>query len=326
MIIQQYLQEVLFSRQVAVVPRIGTFHLQHVPARYHAADRTLTPPQQLVTFSPLWDNDGDCQRWIAHNENLLDYAAELRMNKGLEEILQPLAAGEKVQLEGIGTLEQDAHGHITFLPVVLPGHMDTLNVAPQTHYTPAQPEPAPPLVPETLDEETPETLIPDAPVDNTGGDDWDTPEAPRKSMAWIAIPVVIIILLTGLGIWWYTSQQPAPAEEQPKPLVDSSLTEQASVQDSTVTATPETATTAPSIAPAGTTYRVVFRSYPRSDSAKAYIKYKQLQTDSSFRTVLIYPSSDTAFFRIAMPTAAADTAGMKKKMASYKLGKVYVEQ
>lgn len=326
MIIQQYLQEVLFSRQVAVVPKVGTFHLQHVPARYHAVDRTLTPPQQLITFSALWEDDGDCQHWIATKENLLDYAAELRLNKGLEEILQPLAAGEKVQLEGIGTLEQDAHGHITFLPVVLPGHMDTLNVAPQTHYIAPTPDPVQPTVPEALDEETPEALIPEPTVDNTGGDTWETEEAPRKSMAWIAIPVVIIILLTGLGIWWYTNQQPAPVVDVHKPAVDSSLTEQASVQDSTVTATPETVPTAAVAAPPDATFRVVFRSYPRSDSAKAYNKYNQLQTDSSFRTVMIYPSSDTAFYRIAMPATPADTAKVKAKMGSYKLGKVYVEQ
>ncbi|HEY0272061.1 MAG TPA: hypothetical protein VGC22_02700 [Chitinophaga sp.] len=319
MIIQQYLQEVLFGQRVCVVPRIGTFTLQHIPARYHAADGTLTPPRQLVTFSPHWDDDDACLRWIAQKENLLDYAAEIRLNKGLEEILGPLAAGETVHLEGIGRLDQDAHGHISFRPDVLPGHMETLSVQPRTPYVPAAtPETAiSPDLDEAEQEETGQNEI-QYEIDNNGGDTWETEPERRKNLWWIAIPLVIIAGLTAAGIWWYASQPQAALPASPKPALDSSLTQQAG-QDTARQPAPDTLT---AVMP-DVTYRIVFQTYARKDSARAYTKYKQLKV--AFNTVIIYPTPDTAFYRIALPSVAVDTASNMEVMRQYQRGKVFIE-
>lgn len=304
----------LFGQQVCVVPKIGTFTLQHIPARYNPADRTLTPPRQLITFSPLWDDDGTCLRWISQKENLLDYAAEIKLNKGLEEITTPLSEGKTVTLEGIGYLSQDAHGHIAFIPSTLPGNMDTLSVQPQTEYV------APVvIVPETevflddaeiREQEENEILIE---TDNAGADTWDTEPERRNRWWWIAIPVVLIAALTAGGIWWYTNQA-APAAEvvaPPKPAVDTVPTVVPAV-DTTIAVAQDTIM-----------YKIVFQTWDRKDSAKAYHRYAELK--AAFNSVIIYPSSDSTSYLLALPSPQVDTAANKDVMKSYKRGNVYVE-
>ncbi|PUZ27244.1 hypothetical protein GA0116948_11759 [Chitinophaga costaii] len=320
MIIQQYLQEVLFGQQVCVVPRIGTFTLQRIPARYNATDRTLSPPQQVIAFSPLWDDDGICLHWIAQKENLLDYAAEIRLNKGLDEILGPLAAGEKVHLQGIGSLLQDEHGSISFQPDVLPGHMDTLTMPPHNRYVPVEPEirlPEPEQGEAELEEAEANEFL--SASDNTGGDVWDTSPERRKNLWWIAIPLVIIAGLTAAGIWWYSSQPPVITPPPAKPALDSSLTQPAAMQDTTVKPTPDTLMAEmPDV-----TYRIVFQTYALKDSARAYAKFRQLKV--AFNNVIIYPTPDTTFYRIALPSVAVDTASNMEVMRQYQRGKVFIE-
>lgn len=207
LILQQYIQEVLFRQRICVVPHIGTFSIQHFPARYNAGAQTLLPPRDQVVFTQTWQDDGSCQEWIALKENLVPAVAQRKLEKYIEEFKAALQPGQALELPGIGKLQGDFAGNLHFYAEELPVDPADLPIAPVQRQEPAAP---PAVVPTAALTPVEPPMPPEMPVEPVMTEEEEnTLEAVTEGSIfkwWWAVGGAFI-LLGGLAAWWYIGRQ-----------------------------------------------------------------------------------------------------------------------
>ncbi|GAA0543452.1 HU domain-containing protein [Chitinophaga japonensis] len=322
MILRQYIQDVLFRQQVCIVPGIGTFTLQHIPAQYNAVDRSLDPPGQQVTFEEQWTDDGSCLEWISLKENLVPAVARMKLDKYIEALKTSLHSGHPLELPGIGTLQVDALKQIYFEPERLPGKPDTLQLQPVFRYDappaqePAATTPAPPPPPAVPESPAPveAAAAPEQPVQEpqqAAGEEQSYPTPPweleeqqqsRFKWWWVVIPIAAALVAT--AIWWFINNQ-APAETS---AVNLETAETPAAMDTMSLPQEVTPTDTGHIISATDTlqYYVVFATY--TDRAAADKRFRKMKRWGL--NVTMYSTRDSANFKLAVPfrSIAADTA------------------
>lgn len=309
MMLQLYIQEVLFKQRVCVVPQLGTFSVQHFPAHYNTHAQTLTAPREQVMFTQQWQDDGSCVEWIALKENLVPAVAQRKLEKYLEELKDGLKSGTPLVLPGIGQLQGDFAGNIHFHAEELPVEKATLDLSPieradpkPAAFTPpvSQPEPEQKQALEPImTEEMEETL--EAVTEESGFKWW-----------WAALPIAAIVI--GLAAWWYISGVSAAASET-APSVNIDSVAQQAARDSL-----QKVAIADSIAAANAvhTYFAVIDTY--KDSSKAVVQQKKQQGWK--RTLIIYKRD--SMFRTAvelhvLPTDTTQSLDSIKKIFGNKV-------
>ncbi|MFB6454632.1 hypothetical protein ACE38W_05115 [Chitinophaga sp. Hz27] len=303
MILQQYIQEVLFRQRVCVIPQLGTFTLQHFPAQYNVKTQTLTPPWEQVLFSQTYQDDGSCLEWIALKENLVPSVAQMKLDKYLEEMKTELKTGKPMELPGIGVLQGDFAGNIHFFAEKLPVTQDTIDLQPIRHEE-APPEPV--AAQATTPPEKLEPIMTDE-VENTleaieaeGGFKW----------WWAVVPVVVI--LGGVAAWWYITQQQRSVTVNPVPPADSVAATAPAVQHDSTTVADSTAT---AVVPVTDTlkYVAVYATYKDTpkDSTVAYKAFEKQQSWGRTQ-VIIYKDS---LYKLAVPVNNADTTGEAERVS-----------
>ncbi|HVI49119.1 MAG TPA: hypothetical protein VM802_29905 [Chitinophaga sp.] len=323
MILQQYIQEVLFRQRVCVVPQLGTFTVQHFPAQYNSDAQTLTPPRDQVIFSQSWQDDGSCLEWIALKENLVPAVAQRKLERYTEELKAALRSGNPIELPGIGQLQGDFAGNINFLPETLPVNQDALTITPIHRETPLRQE-SPPA------DDTPST----APSLHTSTEPIMTREEEATLEAvteesifkwWWAVAGAVIII-GGLGTWWYISNRSTSSGSSPAESTEITAdTIHHHHQASPDSAQGATATVAPPPAPVNDSlsYYVVIDTY--EDSLRAV---KQTARRNGWKqNVVMYKRNDQYKVAIPVKSLPADTARvLEEKRKEFKTNKAYLEQ
>ncbi|KAA2243706.1 hypothetical protein F0L74_14605 [Chitinophaga agrisoli] len=345
MILQQYIQDVLFRQQVCIVPGLGTFTLQYSPARYNAVDRSLDPPAQQVTFEENWTDDGSCVEWISLKENLVSSVAQLKLDKYINALKADLQNGQPLDLPGIGTLQLNSQGHIVFREEALPSRPDTLQLRqvnfsdPAPSWTPPASTPPPPVDTYTPPPVTPAYQEPayqapayQEPAYTPPADPTPTPAASSQYAAeqpptpapvppweqeeqqsrfrwwWVAIPIAAALLAT--AIWWFVNNQSSLAadnntEETAPPVIP------ADTMSMPQEVTPIDTGTAPvTFKPTDTLkYLVVFAEYTNG-RANAEKRASQLKRCCNVNVSMDYIGRDSSTVRLSVPfrSLAADTA------------------
>lgn len=314
MILQQYIQEVLFKQRVCVVPQLGTFSVQHFPAHYNTHAHTLTPPREQVMFTRQWQDDGSCVEWIALKENLVPAVAQRKLEKYLEELKADLQSGKPVVLPGIGQLQGDFAGNIHFHAEELPVEKETLDIRPierTTDQRSANTAPAfvPPPPPEALEpimtEEVEDTL--EAVTEESGFKWW-----------WAAIPIAAIVI--GLAAWWYLSGV-SKAVRESETLPDNDVTAQqlaAAAADSLQKALADSTAKA-AITPI--TYYAVVERY-KDSSAAAKMQRKQAAWG---KTLVLYKRDSMFRTAVELHSLAADTLIQRDSVRKIFGSKVFLE-
>ncbi|PSL46607.1 hypothetical protein CLV51_103588 [Chitinophaga niastensis] len=308
MILQQYIQEVLFKQRVCVVPQLGTFTVQHFPAQYNVAAHTLTAPREQVIFTQQWQDDGSCLEWIALKENLVPAVAQRKMEKYLEELKTTLQSGKPLVLPGIGQLQGDFTGNIHFHAEILPVEQESIPITPIQRQETKAPAPAPqapppvtmPLEP-MMTEEMEDTL---EAVTEEGGFKW----------WWAGIPIAMVVI--GLATWWYVSSQAgSPGPQVQAVNTDSIKAKQ--LADSIKAATPVTPPPPDTLA-----YFAVVEEF--KDSVRAARQTAKRQAWK--QEVVMYKRGNS--YKVAAPIrsiASDTTAELEKKKVYFKNNRIYLD-
>lgn len=293
--LKQYITEVLFRQQTCTVPQVGTFTIQHIPAQFSVVDQSLTPPRQQVQFDARWDDDGSLLRWISRKENLLEPVAALKLDKYLQQFRDSLAAGDPIDLPGIGSLRIDPLGQLRFTPQEMPDAWQPIALE-QVIRT----ESAPRVLQGTTEVENNQVVEHTTVV-------LDEPESQgRFRWWWVVLPLVLI---GAAGAGWLMKDQfmtPAPPPETPQ----------------TAGATPAPQDT---VAPAA-----VEPVSPVSDSISYYVTLEEFATRAAAEAkfakrkrwghegLVVFATSDSGKFYIAVPytTLPADTTAAKDSVAA----------
>lgn len=130
MVLQQYIQEILFRQHTCCLPQLGVFKLTHTPARYDVTNKTISPPGEIITFEETLTNDGGLVEWISQKELLVPAIAQLKMEKYIDDFRQILKKGEPVVIPGVGKLLANTVGRISFEQEPPAITRDVLHVSP----------------------------------------------------------------------------------------------------------------------------------------------------------------------------------------------------
>ncbi|WP_109696919.1 HU domain-containing protein [Chitinophaga deserti] len=293
--LQQYITEVLFRQQTCTVPQVGTFTIQHIPAQFSMADQSLTPPRQQVQFDTRWEDDGSLLRWISRKENLLEPVASLKLDKYLQQFRDALAAGEPLDLPGIGSLRIDPLGQLRFTPQELPDAWQPIALE-QVIRSEATPR----VLQGTTEVEN------QVVVEHTGAV-YEEPESQgRFRWWWVVLPLVLI----GAGVagWMFKDQIVPPSA--PKAEEKVAVAPSAPEQDSVVTAPIEP------VAPVSDSisYYVIFQTYKVRENAERSLSKRHAW---GYKDVVLFYSEDSTQFKMAVPyrTLRADTTAAKDSVS-----------
>lgn len=293
--LQQYITEVLFRQQTCIVPQVGTFTIQHIPAQFSVVDQSLTPPRQQVQFDTRWEDDGSLLRWISRKENLLEPVAALKLDKYLQQFREALSAGEPIDLPGIGSLRIDPLGQLRFTPQELPDAWQPIGLEQVIRS-----ESAPRVLQGTTEVENNQVM------DHTSAV-YEEPESQgRFRWWWVVLPLVLIG--GGVAAWMYKDQIMPPTPQQPETAQPAPVT--APVEDSVATAPVEpTAPVSDSIS-----YYVVIATFKSRESAE---RNHAKRIAWGYKEVVLFASKDSTEFNLAIPytTMPADTTAAKDSVA-----------
>ena len=67
--ISSYIAEYIRENQILIVPGLGTFTKEQVPARFDAANDRFLPPTERIVFSSSYSDDLALQKFICTAEN-----------------------------------------------------------------------------------------------------------------------------------------------------------------------------------------------------------------------------------------------------------------
>lgn len=320
LILQQYIQEVLFRQRICVVPHVGTFSIQHFPARYNAGAQTLLPPRDQVVFTQAWQDDGSCLEWIALKENLVPAVAQRKLEKYIEEFKEALQPGQALELPGIGKLQGDFAGNLHFHAEELPVDPADLSIAPIQRQEPSTPSAPPPAIAPTTAMTPVEPPVPpsSAPVEPVmTPEEENTLEAVTEGsiFKWWWAVAGAVILLGGLAVWWYIGHQGGdntPAGT-PSPVVITDTTQHAAA-DSSLAAKPA--------ASDSISYFIVLEEFQDSLSAAK----KAVKRQGWKQNVVMYRRDN--LYKVAVPVRSLPidtTSELQENRSKYGINKAYLE-
>lgn len=114
-----YISELLHEHDTVILPGFGEFYTRYKPAKFVSEAGKIEPPSKTIAFNPD-KRQGDtplidhlCQQQNMQAGQVSKYLADF-----VEEILQLLGSGKKVELEKVGVFSPGQDGTLNFEPDV----------------------------------------------------------------------------------------------------------------------------------------------------------------------------------------------------------------
>ncbi len=114
--IGKYISELLFSKDVVVLPGFGEFSTKYIPARFVPEKKKVEAPSKQISFSSKNKTDDQIlTNHIAKKENITNEKAKEFINSFVSELNNSLKSGKKVELEDVGQFSMSPAGEIEFV-------------------------------------------------------------------------------------------------------------------------------------------------------------------------------------------------------------------
>jgi len=116
--ITDYIADLLYRYECVVIPGFGAFLTQRQPAQIDEKTNAFYPPKKTISFNrQLKENDGLLANYIAKTEEISYEQSFQRIHTFIENLLEALEKGEKVNLHKIGMFYTQAD-KILFQPEI----------------------------------------------------------------------------------------------------------------------------------------------------------------------------------------------------------------
>lgn len=116
MLIAKYIGDLLFDYECVVIPGLGGFIVNDLPASINYNTHYFKPPFREVMFNPyLRTNDGLLVNYIAKEENLIYQNAKKKIDAFAIACQQALNSGKQIKFDKVGTLRKDGNDKIIFI-------------------------------------------------------------------------------------------------------------------------------------------------------------------------------------------------------------------
>ncbi|MBN4062214.1 MAG: hypothetical protein COA57_08380 [Flavobacteriales bacterium] len=115
--IGRYISELLYEHDCVIIPQFGGFVGNYASAKVDRIQNKFSPPSKEISFNKnLTNNDGLLANHISISEDKSFEEANAFVAQQALDLKNRLKAGQKVELEKVGTLYQDAAQNIRFEP------------------------------------------------------------------------------------------------------------------------------------------------------------------------------------------------------------------
>lgn len=119
MLLEQYISNLLFSKDCVVVPGFGAFVTKSFSAELNPATQMFMPPGKRVSFQPgLRSDDGLLRQAVCRKESRNEDVVRLEISDIVSSWHSKLHKGERVRLDGLGLFYIDRQGELQFKPQV----------------------------------------------------------------------------------------------------------------------------------------------------------------------------------------------------------------
>jgi cell division septation protein DedD len=115
--VAQYIKELLYTHECVIVPDLGGFLAQYKGADLNTETNIITPPCRQVSYNArLVNNDGLLCNYIANATSATYSQAQSALQHWVRTAKALLLQKDTIHISGVGTLQQDELGAITFNP------------------------------------------------------------------------------------------------------------------------------------------------------------------------------------------------------------------
>ena len=112
-----YISALLYQHDCVVIPGLGGFIANYVPAHILPFKNRFVPPSKQIVFnSGLQHNDGLLVHHIEREENTSYEQAMLRLEQEVDALYQDLQSGKTIIIDDAGTLQFNEEKNILFTP------------------------------------------------------------------------------------------------------------------------------------------------------------------------------------------------------------------
>ena len=262
--IAEAISNLLFEHETVVVPGLGAFVKKPVSAKVDLGTNRFTPPSSRVEFDAALREENDLVvRYITEFDGVSEEEARKALTAFVANGFETLKTGKPFVLDGVGTLNYDTNGNITFeADGAANFNSDAFGL---TDFS------AHPILP-----------VEDTSVDDEESEDDDEDEMKRSPWLWALLAACILVGgffgLKWLGVFNKETTQPAvvtntPIEQPVAPTVIYDTLEVVQTDADTIEVTTSSLeVSAPSLTRevAATEYRVVAGCYDREEHALWY--------------------------------------------------------
>jgi hypothetical protein len=104
--ISSYIAEYIRENPKLIVPGLGTFLKEQVPARFDAANDRFLPPTERIVFSSSFSDDLALQKFICKSEKAKPKAVTQFIEQYVSNLIDLLATTEEIKIDALGTFKR----------------------------------------------------------------------------------------------------------------------------------------------------------------------------------------------------------------------------
>lgn len=257
-----HISELLFEHESVILPGLGEFFTQYVPAKFVPEKQRVESPYKVIAFNPE-KKEGDTAliSHIANRENMGIEEAKAFLREFAEEIRQTLASGKQLKLVRIGVFSQGEKGDILFEPDRSVNYLEETTGMEESIAAPeevSKEEPAVTVIPPVSPEEPEKDPAAVAPLpeteeaahlpltmeaETTEEEPLPPPPPPPpavsgtpRALKWIAftvVPLLVIIIILALNFDYFFGRKKAAEPVAPAPVEETATAPLSDVAEET---------------------------------------------------------------------------------------------
>jgi hypothetical protein len=278
--ISSYIAEYIRENPKLIVPGLGTFTKEQVPARFDAANDRFLPPSERIVFSSSYSDDVALQKFICNAEKAKPKAVAQFIEQYVSNLIDLLATTEEIKIDALGTFKRTSTKLTFKADESLASNASYFGLKPQKEKSGIQ---APLDDVSTIAEEAP---IPEIPTEEPilENEEEEIEEVRGSSKFKKAVLIVLILALSalaGLQIYcpdtlsnfWNQKTSIAPAADTLTKQVDTTalVPDSTILRDSTGIKTDSIAQVAPSITPDAPSFEIIVAAFHKQSEADEFI-------------------------------------------------------
>ncbi len=110
--ISRYLAELIRNREELIVPGLGTFYKQEIPARFDEETQQFLPPVEKIEFKTEFQQDDTLLDYIALHEKTSKESIKEFFEEYISNLNDLLHSTESIKIDTLGTFEQTKGGFL----------------------------------------------------------------------------------------------------------------------------------------------------------------------------------------------------------------------